>query len=276
MMSRLNLWVGGILLAALVGAALLAPILPLQAPFQQRLEERLVPPGPDHWLGRDSKGRDLLSRVVYGARISLLVGLVTVGVSAFAGILVGALSGYLGGLVDETLMRVTDVFLAFPGILLAFALMAILGPGLQNVILALCIMGWVGYARLVRAQVLALKEEDFVAAAKSLGGGRVRIISLHLLPNLLAPVLVEATFGIASAILAEAGLSFLGLGTQPPTPSWGTLLKEGYLRLYEAPHLSFFPGLAIMVTVLGFNLLGDGLRDTLDPGMRLSARTDGR
>ncbi|MFQ5692816.1 MAG: ABC transporter permease [Nitrospinota bacterium] len=268
----MNLWVGAVLLAALVAGAVLAPVLPLQGPYDQHLETRLSGPGPGQWLGRDSKGRDLLSRVAYGARISLTVGLVTVAVSAALGLLVGALSGYLGGLVDETLMRLTDIFLAFPGILLAFALMAILGPGVQNVILALCIMGWVGYARLVRAQVLALKEEDFVAAARSLGGGTFRVILRHLLPNLLAPVLVEATFGIASAILAETGLSFLGLGTQPPTPSWGTLLKEGYLRLYEAPHLSFFPGLAIMLTVLGFNLFGDGIRDVLDPGMRPAAR----
>ncbi len=270
-MRRMNLWAGAVILAALTAAAVLSPVLPLQRPYEQRLEARLAPPGGgrgDGWLGRDSKGRDLLSRVVYGARISLAVGLITVGISAAAGLLIGALSGYLGGLVDESLMRLTDVFLAFPGILLAFALMAILGPGLQNVILALCIMGWVGYARLVRAQVLALREEDFVAAARSLGGGTPRIILRHLLPNLMGPVLVEATFGIASAILAEAGLSFLGLGTQPPTPSWGVLLKEGHLRLFEAPHLSIFPGLAIMVTVLGFNLLGDGLRDLLDPGMR--------
>ncbi|MFQ5914584.1 MAG: ABC transporter permease [Nitrospinota bacterium] len=276
MMRRLNLWAGVLILAVLVGGAVLAPFLPLAGPFDQRLEERLAPPGPGGWLGRDSKGRDLLSRVVHGAQISLAVGLVTVGISAAAGLLIGALSGYLGGIVDEALMRLTDIFLAFPGILLAFALMAILGPGLQNVILALCVMGWVGYARLVRAQVLALKEEDYIAAARSLGGGTLRVIVRHLLPNVLAPVLVEATFGVASAILAEAGLSFLGLGTQPPTPSWGTILKEGHLRLFEAPHLSFFPGLAIMLTVLGFNLFGDGLRDILDPGMRAAKRSGGR
>ena len=254
----------------------LSPVLPLPGPYEQRLEARLAPPGGESWLGRDSKGRDLLSRVVFGTRISLTVGLVTVGISAAAGLLIGALSGYLGGLVDESLMRLTDVFLAFPGILLAFALMAILGPGVQNVILALCVMGWVGYARLVRVQVLALKAEDYVTAARSLGGGAPRIILRHLLPNLLGPVLVEATFGVASAILAEAGLSFLGLGTQPPTPSWGALMKEGHLRLFEAPHLSFFPGLAVMVTVLGLNLLGDGLRDLLDPGMRSVDRVGGR
>lgn len=272
MTRRLNLWAGAFVLTVLVAAAVLAPFLPLQGPFDQRLEERLAPPGPDRWLGRDSKGRDLLSRVVHGARISLAVGGITVAVSASLGFLIGALSGYLGGVTDEALMRLTDVFLAFPGILLAFALMAILGPGLQNVILALCVMGWVGYARLVRAQVLSLKEQDFIAAARSVGGGTWRVLLRHLLPNVLAPLLVEATFGVASAILAEAGLSFLGLGTQPPTPSWGTLLKEGHLRLYEAPHLSYFPGLAIMITVLGFNLLGDGLRDLLDPGMRTRRR----
>jgi peptide/nickel transport system permease protein len=275
-MRRLNLWTGAAIVAALIAAAILSPVLPLPGPYEQRLEARLAPPGGESWLGRDSKGRDLLSRVVFGTRISLTVGLVTVGISAAAGLLIGALSGYLGGLVDESLMRLTDVFLAFPGILLAFALMAILGPGVQNVILALCVMGWVGYARLVRVQLLALKAEDYVTAARSLGGSAPRIILRHLLPNLLGPVLVEATFGVASAILAEAGLSFLGLGTQPPTPSWGALMKEGHLRLFEAPHLSFFPGLAVMVTVLGLNLLGDGLRDLLDPGMRSLDRPGGR
>ena len=260
-MRRINLWAGATIVAALIAAAALSPILPLPGPYEQRLEARLAPPG---------------GRVVFGARISLTVGLVTVGISAAAGLLIGALSGYMGGLVDESLMRLTDVFLAFPGILLAFALMAILGPGVQNVILALCVMGWVGYARLVRVQVLALKGEDYVTAARSLGGGAPRIIVRHLLPNLLGPVLVEATFGVASAILAEAGLSFLGLGTQPPTPSWGALMKEGHLRLFGAPHLSFFPGLALMVTVLGLNLLGDGLRDLLDPGMRFPGKSGGR
>ena len=264
-MRRFNLWAGGLILGTLVTTAVLSPWLPLQNPFEQRLEERLSPPGGDRWFGRDGKGRDLLSRVAHGARISLAVGLITVGISAVVGVIIGALSGYWGGWADESLMRLTDVFLAFPGILLAFALMAILGPGLRNVILALCIMGWVGYARLVRVQVLALKEEPFVTAARSLGSGTPRIIFRHLVPNVLSPVLVEATFGIASAILAEAGLSFLGLGTQAPTPSWGTILKEGHLRLFEAPHISLFPGLAVMVTVLGFNLLGDGLRDKLDP-----------
>ena len=296
-MRRLNLWTGAAIVAALIAAAILSPVLPLPGPYEQRLEARLAPPGGESWLGRDSKGRDLLSRVVFGSRISLTVGLVTVGISAAAGLLIGALSGYLGGLVDESLMRLTDVFLAFPGILLAFALMAILGPGVQNVILALCVMGWVGYARLVRVQVLALKAEDYVTAARSLGGGAPQIILRHLLMG-VAAVNITHTFlmiiterryeiGILRAIgasraeirrlvLAEAGLSFLGLGTQPPTPSWGALMKEGHLRLFEAPHLSFFPGLAVMVTVLGLNLLGDGLRDLLDPGMRSLDRVGGR
>ena len=218
-MRRFNLWAGGLILGTLVTTAVLSPWLPLQNPFEQRLEERLSPPGGDRWFGRDGKGRDLLSRVAHGARISLAVGLITVGISAVVGVIIGALSGYWGGWADESLMRLTDVFLAFPGILLAFALMAILGPGLRNVILALCIMGWIGYARLVRAQVLALKEEPFVTAARSLGSGTPRIIYRHLVPNVLSPVLVEATFGIASAILAEAGLSFLGLGIPKPTSS---------------------------------------------------------
>jgi peptide/nickel transport system permease protein len=197
-----------------------------------------------------------------------MVGLITVGVSSIVGILLGALAGYFGGWTDEIIMRLTDILLAFPGLLLAIALMAVRGPGIPNVIIALSILGWVGYARLVRGQILALKQVEFVTAARALGAPSRRIIGRHLLPNILSPLLVEATFGMAAAILAEAGLSFLGLGTQPPNPSWGAMLNEGRRFLLEAPHLSLFPGLAIMVVVLAFNFLGDGLRDTLDPTLR--------
>ncbi|MBI3329704.1 MAG: ABC transporter permease [Nitrospinae bacterium] len=261
-------WVGGSIVALAVLVALLASVLAPHDPTAQQLARGLEPPGWEHPFGRDKLGRDIFSRVVYGTRISFAVGLTTVVVSACVGISIGLLSGYAGGVVDEVLMRVTDIFLAFPGILLAIALMAILGPSLRNVVIALCLMGWVGYARLVRGQVLALREYEFVLAARAIGACPGRIVFRHLLPNTLAPVIVEATFGLAGTIIAEAGLSFLGLGAQPPTPSWGSMLNEGRAFLLVAPHLTIFPGLAIMLLVLGFNFLGDGLRDALDPKRR--------
>jgi peptide/nickel transport system permease protein len=209
-------------------------------------------------------GRDILSRLIYGARVSLLVGLSTVLVSLFIGTMVGIICGYLGGVVDEICTRVMDVVLAFPGILLALAFMAVLGPSLTNVVMALCAVGWVSYARLARGQVLALRARDFVVAAQALGCGTPHIMLHHLIPNLMSPLLVEATFGMGSAIVGEAGLSFLGLGVQPPTPSWGSMLNEGRSFLLIAPHLTAFPGLAIMIVVLGVNFFGDGLRDLLD------------
>ncbi|MEK7782312.1 MAG: ABC transporter permease, partial [Candidatus Binatota bacterium] len=201
---------------------------------------------------------------LYGARISVLVGISTVSVSLLIGLLVGSLSGYFGGWVDQLLMRLVDILLAFPGILLAIAFTAVLGPGLNHVILALCLIGWTGYARLVRGEVLAIRERDFIHAAQALGGSPARIVLLHMLPNILPPLLIQGTFGMAAAIIAEGSLSFLGLGVQPPTPSWGSMLNEGRQFLLVAPHLTTFPGLAIMVTVLGLNLLGDGLRDWLE------------
>ena len=267
-MQRPTILAGLIIIAALVLAAVLAPALAPQHPFQQDLAGGLGRPGLTHLLGQDHLGRDILSRLIHGSRISLMVGLITVGVSSIVGILLGALAGYFGGWTDEVIMRLTDILLAFPGLLLAIALMAVRGPGIPNVIIALSILGWVGYARLVRGQILALKQVEFVTAARALGAPSRRIIGRHLLPNILSPLLVEATFGMAAAILAEAGLSFLGLGTQPPNPSWGAMLNEGRRFLLEAPHLSLFPGLAIMVVVLAFNFLGDGLRDALDPTLR--------
>ena len=248
--------------------ALLAPVVAPHDPAEQLLARGLERPGWDHPFGRDKLGRDILSRVLYGTQISFFVGLTTVAVTALLGVFVGVFAGYAGGAVDEVLMRVTDIFLAFPGILLAIALMAILGPSLRNVVFALCLMGWVGYARLVRAQVLALREYEFVVAARAIGAPPRRIMFRHLLPNAVAPVIVEATFALAGTIIAEAGLSFLGLGAQPPTPSWGSMLNEGRAFILVAPHLTIFPGLAIMLLVLGFNLLGDGLRDALDPKRR--------
>lgn len=253
-----------VVLAGLCLSALLAGILAPQDPAVLHMTEGLQGPSAHHLLGQDKLGRDILSRIIFGSRISLLVGLTVVTASLILGVIIGSVSGYAGGIVDETVMRVVDIFQAFPGILLAIAITAVLGPSLQNLLLALCLMGWVGYARIIRGQVLSLREMEYVQAIRSIGAPPVRILALHILPNILAPVLVEATFGMAGAIVAEAGLSFLGLGVQPPTPSWGSMLAEGRQFLLLAPHLTIFPGFAIMVTVLGINFLGDSLRDALD------------
>ncbi len=251
--------------AGFILTAISAPWIAPFSPYEQDLYNGLSEPGFAHWMGQDRLGRDIFSRIVYGARVSLLVGFITVSVSVVVGSIIGAIAGYFGGRVDEVIMRITDIFLAFPGILLAIAIMAVLGPGLSNVIIALCIMGWTGFARLTRGQVLSLRERDFVTAVEALGAKPSRIIGLHLLPNVSAPLIVEATFGVAAAIVGEAGLSFLGLGAQPPTASWGAMLSEGRQFLLIAPHLTTFPGLAIMLVVMGINFLGDGLRDMLDP-----------
>jgi peptide/nickel transport system permease protein len=254
--------------AALVGLllllALLGPAVAPNSPVHQRLDEGLRGPSWAHPLGQDRLGRDELSRLLAGARLSLGVGVSVVGVSLGIGLLVGGVAGLLGGWIDELLMRVTDMLLAFPGLLLAIAFTAVLGPGLDHVILALCLMGWVSYARLTRGQLLSLREQEYVTAARSIGVGWTRLLRVHLLPNLIAPLLVESSFGMAGAIVAEAGLSFLGLGVQPPTASWGSMLAEGRAFGLLAPHLTLVPGLAIMTAVLGLNLVGDGLRDRLD------------
>jgi peptide/nickel transport system permease protein len=263
-LSRFPLLFGGGICALLVALAAFAPFLAPDDPARIDLAARLAAPGPGHLLGLDSLGRDIFSRIVYGSRVSLYVGVVTVAVSVVIGTTVGAVAGYRGGWVDEITMRVVDVFLAFPGILLAIALTAVLGPSLRNVVLALCVMGWVGYARIVRGQVLLARELAYVEAARAVGCSGTRVLARHILPNVIAPVVVEATFGMAGAIVAEAGLSFLGLGTQPPTPSWGAMLAEGRQFILLAPHLTIWPGLAILLTVLGINLLGDALRDRLD------------
>ena len=256
---------GASVAAVLVVAAAAAPVLAPQSPVRQALRDTLRGPSGAHPFGQDRLGRDVLSRVLYGARVSLWVGVLAVGVSLTVGLVVGAVAGMRGGLVDETLMRLIDILQAFPGILLAIAFSAILGPSLVNVIIALSIIGWTGYARMARGQILLVRELEFVAAARALGGNDLRLTTWHVLPNILAPILVEASFGMAGAIVAEASLSFLGLGTQPPSPSWGAMLNEARQYLLVAPHLTLFPGLAIMTVVLGLNLLGDGLRDLLDP-----------
>jgi len=258
-----------VLLAAL--AALVGPWLAPFDPSTQELALRLEGPTGLHWFGLDELGRDIFARVLSGARISLLVGLVVVGVSATIGIAMGSVAGYFGGRIDEAISRLIDILLAFPGLLLAIALVAVLGPSLTNVVLALSLIGWVGYARLVRGQVLRARELEFVQAARALGATTVRILTRHVIPTTLPAVTVQATLGMGGAILAEAALSFLGLGVQPPTPSWGTMLNYGRGHLLDAPHLTIFPGLAIAILVLGFNFLGDGLRDALDP-----ATQDGR
>ena len=262
--------------AAIVLLAVLAAVLgPWLAPFDPAVQElalRLEGPTGLHWFGLDELGRDIFARVLWGARVSLLVGLVVVSVSATVGIAMGSVAGYFGGRIDEAISRLIDILLAFPGLLLAIALVAVLGPSLTNVVLALSLIGWVGYARLVRGQVLRARELEFVQAARALGATTVRILTHHIIPTTLPAVTVQATLGMGGAILAEASLSFLGLGVQPPTPSWGTMLNYGRGHLLDAPHLTIFPGLAIAILVLGFNFLGDGLRDALDPAARNRSR----
>jgi peptide/nickel transport system permease protein len=257
--------VGSAIVILAVVVAIIGPLLTPFDPASQELPLRLAGPTGTHLFGLDELGRDILARVLAGAQISLLVGLIVVSVSSTIGIFFGAVAGYFGGRVDEIISRVIDVLLAFPGLLLAIALVAVLGPSLGNVILALSLIGWVGYARLVRGQVLRAREFEFVQAARALGAPTERILLRHIIPTTLPAVTVQATLGMGAAILAEAALSFLGLGVQPPTPSWGTMLNGGRAHLLDAPHLTIFPGIAIAVLVLGFNFLGDGLRDALDP-----------
>ncbi len=251
-----------------IATAVLAPLLAPFDPSEMRLDRRLEPPSWGHPLGLDELGRDILSRLIHGARVSIAVGLAVVLCAGLAGASLGALSGFLGGRTDALLMRATDVFLAFPGILLAIALVAVLGPALRHVIFALVAIGWVGYARLVRGQVLQIREQEFVLAARALGLPGRRILLRHVVPNVLPTLLVQASLGMAGAILAEASLSFLGLGIQPPTPSWGAMINAGRGHLLDAPHLALFPGLAIFLTVMGLNFVGDAAVEALDPQRR--------
>jgi peptide/nickel transport system permease protein len=245
--------------------ALLGPWLMPHDPTAQDLPQRLAGPTWQHPLGFDELGRDVLARLIYGARMSIAVGLIVVLVSASVGIAVGAIAGYAAGWFDEVVGRLMDVLLAFPGILLAIALVAVLGPSLTNVVLALSSIGWVAYARLVRGQVLKIRELEYVLAARALGASPARVLIRHVVPGTLSAVIVQATLGMAGAIIAEASLSFLGLGVQPPTPSWGTMLDAGRSHVFDAPHLTIFPGAAVAGVVLGFSVLGDALRDRWDP-----------
>ena len=258
---------GGLALAGvLVVLSVLGGVIAPWDPFALDLLHSYEPPSQAHWMGQNQDGEDLLSQVIVGARTSLVVGVLVVAISATLGVLAGLAAGWFRGRVDAVISAVTDFLLAFPGILLAIAVTAVVpAGGLWRVVLALSLRGWVGYARLTRAQVLSLRERPFIEAARAMGASDARILFRHLLPNSLSPLLVEATFGLAGAIRDEAALSFLGLGVEPGTPSWGALLATGRQYLLVAPHIAVFPGLAIMVTILAFNFLGDGLRDALDP-----------
>lgn len=268
-LSRNALLIIGVTLVGVMSlGAIFAPWLTPYDPNAIDVDAMLLPPGPDHLLGTDALGRDVLSRILFGGRVSLWVGFVAVGISSAIGIVLGLISGYSGKLVDELIMRGVDVMLCFPSFFLILAVIAFLEPSLFNIMAVIGVTSWMGVARLVRAETLALKERDYVRAARAAGAGPGRIIFRHILPNALTPVLVSATLGVAGAILVESSLSFLGLGVQPPDASWGNMLTEGKEVLGVAWWMSVFPGLAILFTVLGYNLLGESLRDILDPRLR--------
>ena len=259
------------LIAGLALCAVFAPLLAPYDPLTQALASRLEPPSPAHVLGTDQLGRDIASRLLYGARISLFIGVVVVASAGIFGTCIGLVAGYVAGLVDESLMRLTEVFLAFPPLILAMAIAGALGPSLTNAIIAIAAVTWAVYARLARGQILSLRRREFVEAARSIGVHPVRILARHLLPNAVAPLLIQASFDMGAAIIAAAGLSFIGFGAQPPTPEWGVMISEGRNFISTQPWLSLFPGLAILFAVGSFNVLGDGLRDELDPRLRRAA-----
>jgi len=263
-MLGIGLGIVGIISLVAIGAPLFAPY----DPTTLHLEDILMPPSAKFWLGTDALGRDVFSRLVYGARVSLWVGFVSVGISVSIGVCLGLIAGTFRGLLDECIMRFVDVMLCFPSFFLILAVIAFLEPSLMNIMVVIGLTSWMGVTRLVRAEVLSLRERDFIAASKLAGVSTLRLICVHILPNSLAPVLVSATLGIAGAILTESSLSFLGLGVQPPDPSWGNMLLEGKDVLEIAPWMSVVPGLAILITVLGYNLLGEALRDKLDPRLQ--------
>lgn len=277
----IGLTIIGVLLFLALAAPILANYDPLQSMIGQPGHTGRLPAKPpcihllgcpveepEHYMGLDLNARDMWSRLVYGSRVSLLVGIISVSGSIVFGSLIGLLAGYAGGVLDNILMRLMDVLLAFPSLLLAIAIVTVLGPGLQNALLAIAIVSIPVYARLARASVLSVKETEYVTANRALGASPSRIMFAHILPNVITPLIVQGTLGIGTAVLEAAALSFLGLGAQPPTPEWGAMLSEARSYVFTAPHLVFFPGLAIMVTVLGFNLLGDGMRDALDPRLK--------
>lgn len=262
--NRLSV-IGAVMVMLLTGAALLAPLIAPYNPTAIDTDNVLSPPDSRHLLGTDELGRDVLSRLIWGSRVSLTVGFVAVGIAIAIGITVGAIAGYYGGKADAVLMRFVDIMLTFPTFFLILAVIAVLEPGITTIMLVIGVTGWMDVARLVRAEFLTLKERDFVLAARASGAGSLRVIFRHILPNSLSPVFVAATFGVAGAILVESSLSFLGLGVQPPNPSWGNILTAGKDNIEVAWWLSVYPGFAILVTVLSYNLVGEGLRDALDP-----------
>jgi peptide/nickel transport system permease protein len=269
--------VGGVIVVVLVALAVLAPFIAPWDPHRPDVRKILEPPSARHWLGTDGLGRDVLSRMLYGARVSLAVGFVSVGIATLIGIVLGATAGYHGGTIDATVMRLVDLMLVFPRFFLLLAVLAFLRPSIWTIMAVIGMTGWMGVARLVRAEFLALKEREFVIWSQSIGASGLRIIWRHILPNAMAPVLVAMTLGIPAAILTESGLSFLGLGVQPPHATWGNILNEGKDAIELAWWLSVYPGLSILVTVLSYNLLGEGIRDALDPRLRQAAgRVGGR
>lgn len=260
--------VGAIIVAIYIFIALFAPLLAPYDPFEIKLENKLMPPSADHWMGTDDKGRDILSRILYGSRLSMGVGFAAVLFGAFFGIILGLVAGYYGKWVDTVIMRIMDVMLAFPGILLALAIISALGPSLINVTIAVGAFSIPLFARIVRGSTLEVKQLEYIDAIRSLGASDAIIIFKHIFPNILSPIIVQGTLRLATAILSAAGLSFLGLGAQPPSPEWGTMLSNGRDFLFSAPYIALFPGLAISILVLGFNIFGDGLRDAFDPRMK--------
>lgn len=259
---------GLVIITVFIALAVLAPWIAPYDPTASSFSKRLKPPSGEHWLGNDELGRDLFSRLLHGARISLRIGVISIGIGIAVGVPLGLVSGYYGRWIDLIIQRFIDVMLAFPGILLAIVLVSALGVGLENVMIAVGIVSIPTYARIVRGSALALKETEYVQAAKAAGAGDLVIIFRHVLPNCMAPVIVQSSLQVGSAILWAAGLGFLGLGAQPPQPEWGTILSRGRQYLLVAPHITTFTGLSIMLVVLGFNLLGDGLRDALDPRLK--------
>ncbi|MEG9295115.1 ABC transporter permease [Mangrovibacillus sp. Mu-81] len=260
--------VGGGIILFFIMVALFAPLLAVYDPYDIQLDNKLQPPSAEHWMGTDDKGRDILARILYGSRLSMGVGFAAVGFGAFFGIIMGLISGFYGGWLDTVLSRVLDVMLAFPGILLALAIISALGPSLVNVMIAVGVFSIPLFARVVRGSTLETKKLEYIDAIRSLGANDFIIIFRHILPNILSPIIIQGSLRLATAILSAAGLSFLGLGAQPPSPEWGTMLSSGRDFLFTAPYIALFPGLAISILVLGFNLFGDGLRDALDPRLK--------
>ncbi len=266
-MNKLTIFGGAIILILCI-AAISAGFIAPHDPGEINIKNAIMPPSLDHPMGTDQLGRCIFSRMIYGARISLSIGLVAVGIAALIGVVLGSVAGYFGGRIDSVIMRFVDIMLCFPSFFLILAVVAIIGPSIYNIMIIIGLTSWMGMARLIRAEILSLKEREFVLAAKALGMKSSKIITRHLIPNGIGPVLVSFVLGVAAAVLVEAALSFLGLGVQPPTPSWGNILMEGKATLGVAWWLILFPGLAILITVLAFNLLGEGIRDYLNPRLR--------